>query len=115
MIADSPDGMMGYTDGTKSHFASLEIKTMTSQNTIGITKRTRNRFGPFAILKGVGGNASADIFLRDLVQTTGYRFQCLHHAAAADLEHVLFIVAKRSICGMGENSYAGMFHMSQHI
>ena len=26
MIADSPDGMMGYTDGTAAHIASLQIK-----------------------------------------------------------------------------------------
>ena len=49
----------------------LEIKKMTSQNTTGIAKRTRNRFGPFVILKDVGKNASADIFFRDLVPTTG--------------------------------------------
>ena len=46
--------------------------------------------------------------------TTGYRIQFLHHDAAADLEHALFIVAKGSYCGMGEIIYAVMLHMSQH-
>ena len=47
--------------------------------------------------------------------TTGCRFQFLHHDAADDLEHILFIVAKGSNCGMGEIIYAVMLHMSQHI
>ena len=114
MIADSPGAMMGYPDGTEARVASLEIKKMTAQNAIGIAKSTRNRFGPFVILKVVERNASADIFFQDLVPTTGCRFQCLHDAAAVDLEHVLLIAANGSNCGMGDIIYAVMLPMSQH-
>ena len=97
MLADSPDGLTGPTDDDGNAVcAAVEVKTMASQNTIEKAKRRRDACSLFVSIYDVGNSASSAAHFKELVDTTGYRFQCIHHFVVTSLKRVLYIVAKGS-------------------
>ena len=81
MMADSSDGVLGYSDNSGAHVTSIEVKTMTTPNMIRNAKDIRERFASFSILKNICRREGMDKYFRELVLTTAYWFQCIHHAA----------------------------------
>ena len=115
MMADSPDGILGYSDNSEAHVASIEVKTMTTPNTIRNAKDIRERVASFSILKNIGRSEGMDKYFRELVPTTTYRFQFIHHAATLGISKVLLIVAKGSSGGVVVVIYAVLLHISQQL
>ena len=70
MMADSPDGILGYSENSEVHVASIEVKAMNTPNTIRNAKDIRQRFSSFSILKNIGRSEGMDKYFREIVPTT---------------------------------------------
>ena len=61
MLADSPDGLLGYcTTGGIHSCAAIEVKTMTSPSTIDNAKALRYKYGPLSKVSGIGSSELTD-------------------------------------------------------
>jgi hypothetical protein len=92
-LATSLDGWLVYIDkrncNVEKH-AGLEIKTPTGKEWRGLVKTHQSHFGTFLRCK-----CGADDF-QLLVYKPEYRTQLMHHATAANLDHVFFVVANEN-------------------
>ena len=115
MMPDSSGGILGYWDNSDAHVASVEVKTMTTPNTIRNAKDIREIFDSFSILNSIGMSEGMDKYFRELLSTTAFRFQCIHLAATLGISKDLFIVAKGSSGRVGEVIHAILLHISEEI
>lgn len=65
---------------------------MTAVRTIETANAQLEKFGPVVWLEGVGVDEESTVLFKELVPTTAYRAQVLHHAATLGLSYVLFVV-----------------------
>ena len=123
LLADSPDGIRAALtqEGMVQVFA-LEIKTMTALTTIQSASTKARKYGELIILSDVGGDRQSTELFHELVPTTPYRLQCLHHAATLGLNSVLFLVATggyitegRILCGCMINFNETLGHQYTYI
>ena len=114
MLADSHGGLIWLTtDDGNAVCAAVEVKTMASPNTIEKAKRRRDAYSPFVSIYDVRNSASSAAHFKEyLVDSTGYRFQCIHHCVVTSLKRVLYIVAKGSSNGVGEILYAALIEFA---
>lgn len=93
MLTDSPNALLAATDyyGDVNAFA-VEFMTMTSLRTIEASKVLWDKYGCVISLENVGIAESSTKLFRELVPTTSYREQGLHHAATLGLNNVLYVV-----------------------
>ena len=116
MLADSPDGLLGFYTSTGLYScAAIEVKTMASPTTIDKAKNLRAEYGPFSKVNGIGLSDGAERHFKKLVFTPEYRLQCLHHAAVLGITQVVFVVAKGSRNGVGEIIYAVMLEFAESL
>ncbi|PXF45451.1 hypothetical protein BWQ96_04749 [Gracilariopsis chorda] len=101
MISDSPDALMVYLDKQEArHVCAFEIKTMNTVRTTEDTRDVSRTFGSSILISGVGRSVDAGLVLQQLVSSTDYRLECLHHAVCLKANKVCFVVAKVSTCGI---------------
>ena len=89
------DGVIGMEhDGDDIVTAAVEVKTMTSVNTIKNARQLRQRFHSFVRLQNVGRNRVSTKQFQALVPSPEYRAQCLHHSVTLNTPNVLYVVRK---------------------
>ena len=116
LLAGSPDAVASVREQEgSSHIASIEIKTMAALATIENARRTRAKYSAHVIIQNIGEATAALHAFHDLVPTTAYRLQCLHHAAVLDKPRVLFVVSKGSRLGVGEIIYCAHLVFSEKL
>lgn len=74
------------------NFFAVEVKTMPSLRTIKASKVLRDKYGCVISLEHVGIAENSTKLFRELVPTSSYRAQVLHHAATLGLNKVLYVV-----------------------
>lgn len=88
---------------------------MTAPNTLQAARDLKTKYGKLVVIKDTGGAASATKRFHQLVPSTEYRVQCIHHAAVLGIKHVLFVVAKGSSMGVGEILYIALLQFSEQL
>lgn len=115
LLAGSPDGIASASDHKRDlHMASIEIKTMAALRTIE-NARTRAKFSAHVQLQNIGESTAMLKAFHDLVLTTAYGLQCLHHSAVLGTLRVLFVVSKGSTLGVGAIIYCAHLVFSETL
>ena len=109
LVCDSPDALaaMKSTSGGMV-VVSIVVKTKTSVATIDAANRTRDLYDSLINITCIGENAYSNKLFCEVVPNVWYRAQCLHHAATADTNTVLYVVAKA-----GRTTYSGIIFVAQ--
>ena len=107
MLSDSPDGLCGLLGASNETIcAVIEIKTMTSPPTIEDAKQVSNCHRRIFHIAYIGTSSEDNSYFEEVVPSTAYRLQCLHHTVVFGVDHVLFVDAKGSSMGTGRILYA---------
>lgn len=116
LLADSPDAIAAALNekGMIQVFA-VEIKTMTALTTIQSASFKANIYGELILLSDVGGDLQSTQILHELVPTTQYRSQCLHHAATLCINSVLFMITTSGSMTKGRILYACIVNFTETI
>ncbi|CAN8067641.1 unnamed protein product [Agarophyton chilense] len=116
MMSDSPDGILCLADNEgEMHICGVEIKTMTSLNTIDAARQRRYNYAPLTYMKNVGQNEASIKQFHDLIPSGGHRTQFLHHSVCLNLNHIVFVQAKGGNGGVGEVIYVTIVHFHSSL
>ena len=116
LLAGSPDGVAAISNQDGDVFVSaVEIKTMTAIRTIESATRIQLSYSQYVYVRRIGQCHNSLKVFHDMVPSTSYRVQCLHHSAVLGIQHVLFAVAKGSSMGVGEIIYCVLLEFSESI
>ena len=116
MVYDSPDAVaLMVTDEGKQLVIAIEVKTMTSVDTVRNAERLRKCYDSFIEITDIGYNSNANNIFKSLIPNTGYRAQCLHHAATVDTPYILYTVAKGTNSSKGEIMFCCLLSFSQRL
>ena len=92
-IADSSEAVIAATDEDDTIVVMpVEVKTMTSISTVGAATDLKEKYGAFLCIENVGVDESSNELFQEMVPTTQYRAQVLHHAVTLGVNHVMFVV-----------------------
>lgn len=81
---------------------------MTARRTAQQAKDSKERYGPVISLENIGINMKSFSILQELVRTTSYPTQILHHAATLGMNDVIYVV------GTGATISEGRVHFVRH-
>ena len=114
VFGDSPDALCVFADDAGDcNCAVIEIKTMTSVATIEATYTIRDIKAIIMIVDEIGSSCTSDQIFRQMVLTTAYRMDCLHHAMVLGVEWVFHDVAKGGSISVGEIVYVALLHFNK--
>ena len=116
-FGDSPDGICALLDKkeSKHHYCGIEVKTMTSVSTIEVARGLAEEHHTFVSLSDIGERETSTTLFRQLVPSSAYRAQCLHHSAVLDTPYVLYVVAKGFRSAQGSIFYAVLLEFSPSL
>ncbi|CAN8067665.1 unnamed protein product [Agarophyton chilense] len=116
LMSGSPDGILCLADNEgEMHICGVEIKTMNSLNTIDAARQRRYNYAPLTNMKNLGQNEASIKQFHDLIPSGEYRTQCLHHSVCLNFNHIVFVQAKRSNCGIGKVIYVTIIHFHSSV
>eukprot|EP00178_Gracilaria_changii_P016681 TRINITY_DN479_c3_g1_i11.p1 TRINITY_DN479_c3_g1~~TRINITY_DN479_c3_g1_i11.p1 ORF type:complete len:1373 (+),score=138.00 TRINITY_DN479_c3_g1_i11:3191-7309(+) len=105
LLACSPDGIVAISTTNDLKLGVIEVKTMTAIATIAKAKSVCEQYGEIVRLRNIGGSQYSTNLFHQLVPTSDYRMQCIHHAAVSGKNNVFFVVATGSHMGVGTIIY----------
>ena len=116
MVADSPDAVMAATDEDNlSTVYAVEIKTITAVRTIEGAAVLREKYGAIISLENVCTDERSSALFRELVPSTQYRAQVLHHCATLGMNHVAFVVGTGGSMVEGNIIYTCLVEFSESL
>lgn len=114
MLADSPDGVMACADEYEfTDVYAIEIKTMAAVRTIETASVLRDKYGPIVRLQNVSSDMQSFELFRELVPTSEYRTQVLHHCATLGINNVVYVVRTGGLMVEGSILYACIITFSE--